>query len=335
MAIKPPDETSVYVFLGHSSITCNRRLAPVAGAGHEATVAGVVKTEIPENVLIVSFGLAGEINPIYVQDILRSMSRAPEYRKWLLDPKQYYNKIRDNVNSRLKHVFGIEVPMYLSEGETLDFKGTPFLYESSNGGSVCKSGLYNLRSLRQFEDPLAFSALKAREASPETIRDEIFGEYDKRAILPDFDDLKNLSLGDKTLAEWNREFNNDHFTITTNKLSYLASKTREKLHIFYLPACRVPEFDMNVTSHQGMTRSAAAATSHAISAAREFENSRTKAILDAHEYNKEGATEIAALEDCAGGCTIAGGSRKKRHRKHRIQKKRRMTRSKRRLYSYK
>jgi hypothetical protein len=329
-----PDETSVYVFLGHSSITCNRTVVPVAGFGRDATVAEVVKTRVPNNVLIVSFGLAGEINPIYVQDILRSMSMAPKYRKWLLDPKRFFDDIRVNVNSRLKHVFGIEVPMYLSEGETLDFKGTPFLYESSNGGSVCKSGLYNLRSLQQFEDPLAFSALKAPIASPETIRDEIFGEGDKRAILPDFDDLKTLSSGDKTLAEWNSEFNEDHFTITTNKLSYLASKTREKIHIFYLPACRVPEFSTNVSSQRAKTRSAESAMEHAILEARAFENSQTKAILSALVYDEKGATELAASEDCAAnGCTIAGGSRRKRHRKRRIQKKRRMTRRTRRFYS--
>jgi len=329
MELKPPDETSVYVFLGHSSITCNRTVVPVAGFGRDTTVAEVVKTRIPNNVLIVSFGFAGEINPIYVQDILRSMSVSDDYRKWLLDPVKYYSHIFENVNSRLKHVFGIEVPMSLSTGSMLDFKGTPFLYEKQSE-SVCKSGLYNLESFKQFVDPLAFSTLRKASASFVDIYD-IFGADGNKAVLPRHSELMTLTTNDKSLSDWNNEFNEDRFTITTNKLSDLAMSRPEKKHIFYLPACRVPEFDMNVTRHQGMTRSASAATSSAISAARAFERSQTNAILDAQVYNEKGARAICG--EGGGGCTIAGGSRRKRHRKRRIQKKRRMTRRTRRFYS--
>jgi len=294
-----------------------------AGAGHATPVAEMTIKGIPPNMLVVSFGLPGLINPIFVQDWVRSISRFDEGERegeaMLQDPIKNYDDIVSRVNSKLS-IYNTTIPVFLSHGRMLDFRATPFLFVPEFG-SVCISGLYDLESLSKFVDPIGFSALSDAVASPEKIRTTVFEKAGRRAILPTSDDLGRLENKEHSLAEWSSIFSNEPYMITTEKLIELAMRTPHKLHIFYLAACRTPEFVSNLSAERAKTRSATDAAFSAVLDARGFERVETERI--------KAFESVAKLCPSEASCTIAGGSRRKRHRKRRIQKKRCVTKRKR------
>jgi hypothetical protein len=78
------------------------------------------------------------------------------------------------------------------------------------------------------------------------------------AVLPSDADLDKLTDVDKTLPDWNKEFE-EKIKITTADLKSIADNKPGKFHIFYLPACRAHSYSRNLPGKASSTRDASLA----------------------------------------------------------------------------
>jgi hypothetical protein len=272
--LSPPDDESIIMFFGHSGIDCTREIV-----SESFKVAKMTKTALTSNILTVSFGLAGNTNSFTVQEAVAELCHT-ENKVWLYDPITYFDNILEYVNGKLAEEADDPVDMFLSMGSMLDFKGVPFSYvnniEPGNHGrrpknQVYTSGVYNLKTVAA--DSHEFSRIKDPDYKSPVHDVREIDELFSGALLPD---VTKINRDTKTLSKWYKEF--EKHMITTADLKSIAGSAPEKMHIFYLSACRVPEYSKNLAGMAAATRNSTIAEYGAMLAARKGEKKLTENI---------------------------------------------------------
>jgi len=281
---------SILLYFGHGGVVCSREREVVSGN----KIVKFNEVALQPNMLTVSFGTVGDSNAGTIQKSLMELARG-ENKSWLYDPITHYDNILGYVNEKLANDPNLpedaesQTTIVLAMGKMIDFIGQPFSYQNEIDDehilrvrrpkpehTVDKSGLYTLANVAATRSE-HFVRIKDFGQSPEHDVSEIKSLFDN-AVLPSEDDLNKLDDSDKTLPEWNKEFE-EKIKITTADLNDIALKNPGKFYIFYLLACRGHSYSRNLNGMAKATRDASLAEAVAtVFEARPSEDERTEQL---------------------------------------------------------